>query len=183
MKQLTVLIGFILVMHAGFAQRYITKNGHIKFYSETPIETIEAHNRQVSSALDASTGDFVFKVLMRSFEFEKALMQEHFNENYVESDKFPNATFKGKVKNIADIDFTSAGAYMAEVEGVLSIHGVDREVSEQGKFTIEGSVVKGDCKFIVKPADYDIKIPNTVINNIAEEIEVTVAVSLEEFKK
>jgi polyisoprenoid-binding protein YceI len=183
MKQLTLLIGLFLLMNVGFAQRYITKNGHIKFYSETPIETIEAHNRQVSSALDASTGEFVFKVLMRSFEFEKALMQEHFNENYVESDKFPNATFKGKVKNIADINVKSSGEYAAEVEGTLTIHGVEQEVREKGKFTVEGGVVTGDCTFIVKPADYDIKIPNTVINNIAEEIEVTVTVSLEEYKK
>ena len=93
------------------AQRYITKNGHIKFYSETPMETIEANNHQVNSALDIATGDFVFKVLMKSFEFEKALMQEHFNENYVESDKYPNATFKGKVLNISEYDFKSNNSF------------------------------------------------------------------------
>ena len=167
----------LLFFLAGFSQKYITKNGHIKFYSETPIETIEAHNRQVNSALDSESGDFVFKVLMRSFEFEKALMQEHFNENYVESEKFPNATFKGKVTNLDQIDFGTAGEYRAIVEGILTIHGVDREVKE----TDGGG--KGNCKFTVKPADHDIKIPKTVVNNIAEEIEVTVEVALEEFKK
>ena len=75
------------------------------FYSETPMETIKADNKQVNSALDSQTGDFVFKVLIKSFVFEKALMQEHFNENYMESDKFPNATFQGKVTNISSIDF------------------------------------------------------------------------------
>jgi len=183
MKQITLLIALSLWLTIGYSQKYITKNGYIKFYSETPIETIEAHNRQVNSALDVSTGDFVFKVLMKSFEFEKALMQEHFNENYVESDKFPNAMFKGKVTNLDAIDFRKPGEYNAVVEGTLSIHGVDREISEAGTFTVAQGIVKGNCKFIVKPADYEIKIPNTVINNIAEDIEVTVNVSLEEYKK
>lgn len=173
----------VLFATMGIAQKYITKNGHIRFYSETPIETIEAHNRQVNSALDIATGDFVFKVLMKSFEFEKALMQEHFNENYVESDKFPNATFKGKVVNLRDIDFKSPGEYKAQVEGVLTIHGVDREIRESGSFTVREGTIQGNCRFILKPEDYKIKIPNTVVNNIAEEIEVTVDVSLEEYKK
>jgi hypothetical protein len=183
MKQTMLTAVLLLFFLSGFTQKYITKNGYINFYSETPIETIEAHNRQVNSALDSETGDFVFRVLMRSFEFEKALMQEHFNENYVESEKFPNATFKGKVTNLDQIDFGTAGEYRAIVEGILTIHGVDREVKESGTFTVADGVVKGVCKFIVKPADHDIKIPKTVINNIAEEIEVSVEVSLEEFKK
>ncbi len=182
MKQAIVILIFITLGMSGNAQKYITKNGYIKFYSETPIETIEAHNRQVNSALDLETGDFVFKVLMRSFEFEKALMQEHFNENYVESEKFPNATFKGKVTNLAQIDFDTAGDYTAVVDGVLTIHGVDRKIKETGTFSVSGGTVKGICRFIVKPSDYDIRIPKTVINNIAEEIEVTVDVSLEEYK-
>jgi len=183
MKQITLLIALSLWLTIGYSQKYITKNGHIKFYSETPIETIEAHNRQVNSALDVYTGDFVFKVLMKSFEFEKALMQEHFNENYVESDKFPNASFIGKVTNLSEVDFSTPGEYAAIVEGTLSIHGVDQKIRETGQFTVAGDVVRGNCKFIVKPADFNIKIPNTVVNNIAEEIEVTVNVSLEEYKK
>ena len=184
MQKITILTAMLLLITTvGHAQRYITKNGYIKFYSETPIETIEAHNRQVNSALDSETGDFVFKVLMKSFEFEKALMQEHFNENYVESDKYPNAMFKGKVTNLDQVDFSTAGEYRAIVEGLLTIHGVDREIREAGTLTVGDGMVRGNCKFIVKPADYDIRIPKAVINNIAEEIEVTVDVSLEEFKK
>ena len=183
MKKKTLLIALLLSVMLVNAQKYITKNGHIQFYSETPIETIEANNRQVNSALDISTGDFVFKVLMKSFEFEKALMQEHFNENYVESDKFPNASFKGKIINLGDINFTSPGEYEAQVQGVMTIHGVAVEISEAGIFIVGKGQVKGSSKFIIKPEDYDIKIPNTVVNNIAEEIEVTVEVILEEYKK
>ncbi|MCB2221015.1 MAG: YceI family protein [Bacteroidetes bacterium] len=179
MKRIILTSTLILLAVYTFSQRYITKNGHIKFYSETPVETIEAHNHQVNSVLDSSTGDLVFKVLMKSFEFEKALMQEHFNENYVESDKFPNAIFKGKVLNIDEIDFATKGEYKARVEGDLTIHGVTNKIKEEGTLIIDGDQVKAKSAFIIKPADYQIKIPKTVINNIAEEIEVTVDLSLE----
>jgi len=183
MKVISLIATMLVLALIGQSQRYMTKNGYIRFYSETPIETIEAHNRQVNSALDAASGEFVFKVLMRSFEFKKALMQEHFNENYVESEKFPNSTFKGRVTNISEIDFKTPGEYPAEVAGVLTIHGVDQDVRERGTFTVSDGMVKGYCRFILKPSDFRIRIPNTVINNIAEEIEVTVDVALEEFKK
>ena len=98
-----LLILFAFMAFPAGAQRFITKTGHIKLFSEASLEKIEANNRQVNSALDAGTGDFVFSVLLKSFEFEKALMQEHFNENYVESDKFPKSTFVGKVTNIKDV--------------------------------------------------------------------------------
>ncbi len=184
MKKIKLLsIVFILVASAGYSQKYITKNGYIKFYSETPMETIEAHNRQVNSALDISTGDFVFKVLIKSFEFEKALMQEHFNENYMESDKFPDATFSGKISNLSSIDFTKDGKYEADVEGDLKIHGESKKVKEKGTFEVMGGKITGKSVFMVHLADYKIKIPNTVVNNIAEDIQVTVEVNLEQLKK
>jgi len=183
MKKITLVIVAMMLTALTFGQRYITKNGHIKFYSETPIESIEAHNRQVNSVLDVTTGEFVFKVLMKSFEFEKALMQEHFNENYVESDKYPNATFKGKVTNLNDLDLSKDGKYEAEVEGELTIHGETQLIQTNGTFDVAGNEIKGTSVFIVKPEDYKIKIPNTVMNNIAEEIEVTVDIKLEAFTK
>ncbi len=183
MKNFAILTTVFLMAISAYSQRYITKNGNIKFYSETPIETIEAHNNQVNSALDISTGEFVFKVLMKSFEFEKALMQEHFNENYVESDKFPNAMFKGKVANLNDIDFKTNGEYQVVVEGEMTIHGETKTIQTTGKFQVADETVSGRSVFIVKPEDYKIKIPNTVVQNIAEEIEVTVEVSLQALKK
>ncbi len=184
MKYFTKFLLSILLASSvqGFGQKYLTKNGFIRLYSLTPLETIDARNNQVNSVLDASTGDFVFKVLIRSFEFEKALMQEHFNENFMESDKIPNATFIGKVTNLKDINFTKKGTYNAIVEGKLTIHGVTHEVKEQGTFDVNGDKVTGKSKFNLLPGDYDIKIPNTIINKIADHIEVTVNVPLEKIK-
>lgn len=169
----------VLIGISGYSQKYLTKNGEIRLYSETPLETVNPDNKQVNSALDITTGDFVFKVLMKSFVFEKALMQEHFNENYVESDKFPNATFQGKVTNIKSIDFTKPGSYDVQVEGDLTIHGVTRKISEKGNFTVEsGDKIHGTSTFFVKPADYDIKIPSAVMGKIAESMQVIVDVEL-----
>lgn len=178
----TILISFLALLlstNVVYSQKYMTKNGHIRFFSSTPMEDIEAHNRQVNAALDASTGDFVFKVLIKSFEFEKALMQEHFNENYLESHKFPNASFQGKISNLSAMDFSKDGTYNADIEGKLTIHGVTKDISEKGTFTVKDGVVQGFSKFFVKVADYEIKIPGAVVNNIAESIEVSVDVKLE----
>lgn len=184
MKQLTA---FFLLLTLGLgtvqAQKYITKNGNIRFFSSTPVEDIEAHNRQVNSALDQQTGDFVFKILMKSFQFEKALMQEHFNENYVESDKFPNASFIGKVLNIKDIDFAKNGSYNATVEGDLTIKGVTKKVAEKGTFEVKDGKVIGKSTFNVLLADFDIKIPNTVASNISKSIQIDVDVNLEKLAK
>jgi polyisoprenoid-binding protein YceI len=173
----------MLLSAASFGQRYITKNGHIWFHSEAPLETIEAHNRQVNAALDIKTGDMVFKVLMKSFIFEKALMQEHFNENYVESDKYPNATFQGKVTNVDDIDFGKEGSYDAEIEGKLTIHNITQDVAATGSFQVKPDVIEGNSKFSVAIANYNISIPGAVAGKIADVVDVYVDVKLQELKK
>jgi len=177
-----ILLAGLIFSTIVFSQKFVTKNGHIRFYSKAPLEDIEAHNRQVNAALDQSTGDFVFKVLIKSFEFEKALMQEHFNENYMESGKYPNSTFKGKITNLKDINFSKNGDYQAKVEGELTIHGITRPVSTTGTFTIKDGKIQGKSKFNVKLADYDIKIPKAVVNNISETIEIMVDVMLDPVK-
>lgn len=178
MNRIIAISLFVLLSMQLNAQRFATKTGFIRFYSEAPAENIEAVNRQVNSALDTQTGDFVFRVLMKGFQFEKALMQEHFNENYVESHKFPNATFNGKVNNADKIDWTKNGTHEVEVSGDLTIKGITRKVSEKGTFEIKDGVINGKSKFYIKLADYDIKIPKAVIKNIAETIEINVDVSL-----
>lgn len=179
---LSIILVSVAVITAN-AQKYITKNGHIFFHSEAPLETIEAHNKQVNAALDASTGDFVFKVLMNAFIFEKALMQEHFNENYVESEKFPNGTFKGKIVNLSEIDFSKPGKYPATVAGELTIHGVLNKVEETGTLEISKDLVQASSKFMLKIADYNISIPGAVAGKIAQEVEINVDLKLSPVSK
>lgn len=181
MKKIIALLFLTsLISMSSFGQRFITKNGHIWFHSEAPLETIEAHNKQVNAALDIKTGDFVFKVLMKSFIFEKALMQEHFNENYVDSDKFPSATFKGKVTNMDAVDFSKPGNYNATIQGELTIHGVTQEVSAEGIFQVKEDMIEGKAKFNLAIADYNISIPGAVAGKIADVVEVNVDVKLTE---
>ncbi len=183
MKKLTYLfILAVLFSVNATAQKYLTKNGYIKFYSHAPLEDIEAHNYQVNSALDTITGEFVFKVLIKSFEFDKALMQEHFNENYMESDKYPDATFKGKVINIDDINFSKDGIYKAKVAGDLTIHGVTNKLNMEGSFMVDEKNIKGDAVFTINLNDYKIKVPGSLTRNISEEIEITVDIDLKSLK-
>ncbi|MFC2114669.1 YceI family protein [Bacteroidota bacterium] len=182
-KNITLVIFALLLTNLSFGQKYLTKNGHISFFSDSPAEKIEANNHQVNAALDLQTGDFVFKVLMKSFEFEKALMQEHFNENYVESDKFPNATFIGKIDNLKSFDLTKTGKYEVNISGKLTIHGVTQDVSVKGTLEVVNGLIKGSAIFNVKLSDYNIKIPKAVVNNIAELVEIKVMVDLSEYKK
>jgi len=183
MKKIVALLFLTsLISLSSFGQRFITKNGHIWFHSEAPLETIEAHNKQVNAALDIKTGDFVFKVLMKSFIFEKALMQEHFNENYVESDKFPNATFKGKVTNMDAVEFSMPGTYDAKIEGELTIHGITQKITADGIFSVKEDKIDGKSKFNVAIADYDISIPGAVAGKIADVVEVNVDVNLKPLK-
>jgi len=180
MKKTALILTIILLGSTlANAQKYMTKAGTIRFFSDTPMEKIEALNRQVNSALDFSTGDFVFKVLIRGFEFEKALMQEHFNENYMESEKFPNSTFSGKISNIKGVNLGKDGIYKVVVEGDLSMHGVTNKVKVNGTLEVKGGKVLGKATFDVAPKDYNITIPKAVIKNISESIQIDVNVSLD----
>ena len=172
------MVLFLALGGEAFSQKFATKTGTIRFYSEAPAENIEAINKQVNSALDTQSGDFVFKVLMKGFQFEKALMQEHFNENYVESHKYPNASFAGKINNLSEVDFSKNGTYEATVSGKLTIKGVSKDVTEKGTFEVKDGTIGGKSIFYVKLADYGVEIPKTVMKNIAETIEITVDVSM-----
>ncbi len=180
MKKITSLLAILMLISTLVsAQKYMTKVGTIKFSSDTPMEKIDGVNRQVNSALDFSTGNFVFKVLIRGFEFPKALMQEHFNENYMESEKFPNSTFSGKVTNIKDVNLAKDAVYKVVVEGDLIMHGVTNKVKVNGTIEVKGGKVIGLATFNVAPKDYNITIPQAVIKNISEAIKVDVNVTLD----
>jgi len=174
MKRLSLLFLFLGLFLTANAQKYMTRNGYIGFFSHTPLEDIKADNNQVASILDTSTGEIVFQVLNKSFRFEKALMEEHFNENFIESDKFPKSTFTGKITDPASVDFSKNGVYYVIVEGDLVIHGVTKKVSVKGTIEVTSGGISANSKFIIVPEDYNIKIPNVVRNNIAKTIEVTV---------
>ena len=156
------------------AQKYITKTGFIGFYSHTPLEDIKADNNQVASILDITTGELVFMVLIKSFRFEKALMQEHFNENYLESDIYPRSTFTGKIKDYPGIDPGKNGKHEVTVEGDLDLHGVTKKITANGIIEVVDGKIGASSKFNIVPEDYNIKIPNVVRDNIARTIEVTV---------
>ena len=179
MKKL-LFLGFLsfLVVSTTSAQKFYTKNGKISFFSSASMENIEAHNRSVSTVVDAGTGDVQFSVLMKGFEFKKALMQEHFNKNYVESDKFPKSSFTGKIVNNGDIRYTINGTYNAQVKGKLTIHGVTREVDIPGTITVTDGKLSIRSTFNVLVADYNISIPRIYKDNIAKSIRVSVDCSL-----
>ncbi|MGS2764662.1 YceI family protein [Sinomicrobium sp. M5D2P9] len=167
-----ILLVFISCNSVLFSQeKYLTRQGEISFYSHTPVEDIQAENKQVLSIIDLSSGEVAISILMKSFVFEKALMQEHFNENYVESDKFPKATFTGKIYNLKEV--LSGDNHVAEVKGKLTIHGITKPVEIEAKTDMEGDTVTLKGKFMITVADYDIKIPAIVRNNIAREVEVS----------
>ncbi|MBL7740037.1 MAG: YceI family protein [Chitinophagaceae bacterium] len=162
--------------------KYFTKSGKIVFSSKTSMENIEAHNKSVTCVLDTKTGNMQFALLMKGFEFEKALMQEHFNENYAESHKFPKAEFKGQVINNNEISYTKDGNYTAKVKGKLTIHGETKEVETQGTITVKGGRIETDAVFHVTLADYKIEIPALVKDNISKTVSVTIDCTLDLLK-
>lgn len=168
----TILTLALLATTALSAQKYITREGYIKFFGSTPVEDIEAVTNQASSVIDAATGDVVFQVLLNSFTFEKALMQEHFNENYVESEKYPKCIFKGKI--VGDVDYKKPGTYEVEIKGSMQLHGVTKDITTKAQIIVEAEGVKLSSVFKIVPEDYDIAIPGAVRDKIAKEMEVTV---------
>ncbi len=173
MKKLILAVSTALFTLNGFAQIYIAKDksAQIKFFSSTPVENIDATNDAVTSILNASTDSVVVKVPINAFIFPKSLMQEHFNENYMESAKYPQASFRGKVNE--KVDYTKNGDNKVTCTGDLTIHGVKKPVTLAGTMkVVEGKVIL-DSKFMVKLKDFNIEVPKIVFQNIAEEIQVT----------
>jgi hypothetical protein len=169
MKKL-LSISLIFISFSGFSQLYLGKAGETSFYSETPLENIAAVNKQVTAALKAETGDVAVKMQMNQFQFPNKLMQEHFNENYMESSKFPIGTFTGKIQE--KIDFTKDGVYDITAKGGLTIHGVKQDRTINGKLTIKGTTLTLVSNFNVKLVDHKIDIPTIVFAKIAEVISV-----------
>ncbi|PHI18815.1 polyisoprenoid-binding protein [Lewinellaceae bacterium SD302] len=181
LSQKTILF-FLLAVTMSISlhgQKFFTRAGQITFHSDAPLEKIEATNGSVTSVLDTETNRLQFAALIKAFQFEKALMQEHFNENYMESSKFPKATFAGEIVNAGEVDWSADGTYEVKVDGKLSIHGVENEVSVPATIVIKGGKITANSSFIVAVADYEIEIPGVVADNIAKEVEIMVDINYE----
>jgi polyisoprenoid-binding protein YceI len=175
-----LIVATLLSTGISAQDKFFTKSGKISFYSKAIIENIEAHNRSVTCVLDIKTGNVQFSVPIKGFEFEKALMQEHFNENYLESDKYPKGDFKGQILNNAELDYTKDGTYDAKVKGKLTIHGQTKEIEANGKVIREGNKITVTTEFDVRLPDY--KIKNEKLQNISNSIKITVNCSLDPLK-
>jgi hypothetical protein len=162
--------------------RYFTKTGRISFYSSTSVENIEAINKSVAAAIDTKTGDLQFVVLMKGFEFKKALMQEDFNRDYVESSKYPKAEFKGQIINNSEITYAVDGNYTAKAKGKLTIHGQTKDVETTGTLNVKDGRIHIKSVFNVQIADYKIIVRKLYKDHISSIIKVTVDCLLEPAK-
>ncbi len=177
-KSLFLLLIAIALALPAFSQQYITRAGRVHFFSETPFENIEAVNNEAAAVLDFGRSLLQVIVPIKSFKFEKALMQQHFNDDYLESDQFPKAEFKGRIENIASVNLKKDGSYPVVANGTLSIHGVTRNVRAPGMIVVKGGAPRAEASFMVRCADYNVKIPSVVSRKIAEEIKVSLSAAL-----
>jgi len=171
MKAGLAMIILVFTTWTGQAQ-ILSREVVISFFSEAPLEDIKSESKEGVSAIDTSSNKVYFKVPIRSFEFEKSLMQEHFNENYLESSKYPNAEFNGTIKE--PVDLSRDGTYPVTVQGDLTIHNVRKSYTVKGEMKVRGGEITAHAVFPVHVADHQIKVPRLVIKNIAEIVEVTI---------
>lgn len=174
-KVLLMVVAICLLNSQLIAQKSYTKNGNISFFSTSPLENIDAKNNQVMSVLDTQTGSLQFSVIIKAFHFKKSLMEEHFNEDYMESTKYPKAIFKGAFTDLKKIYFAKDGSYNVFVSGDFTLHGVTKKITVPGIITVKNGIPTAASKFTVKLADYDISIPKILKDNISENIIITVA--------
>lgn len=171
--RLFLVIGLLLTTVLADAQDvFVSSSSTISFFSETPVENIDATSKQAVGAINIKKRSVFFKVKMSTFEFKKALMQEHFNENYIESAKYPYATFNGTINE--PVDLSKDGSYEVTATGKLSLHGVDQDRTVPATIVVKDGKLDVTSAFEVKVADHQIKIPTVVVQHIAEEVKVKV---------
>lgn len=175
-----ILLAWMSITNQAGQDLYACKNARISLFSSAPIEDIKALSQAGTSVYNAATGELQFSVAIRSFQFEKSLMQDHFNSDYMESDKFPRAAFKGKVNE--HVDITKDGSYPITTSGDLTVHGVTKQRTVSGNLTIKGGVITMTSEFMVKCADHKIEIPQIVFHNIAESIKMNVSATYSDIK-
>lgn len=179
MKKYTTTL-LLLISISAFSQKYISTQTDVSFYSEAPVENIEAKNTKSKSIFDLNSGEIVISIPISSFVFDKSLMQEHFNEKYMESNKYPKATFNGKVLGF---DVNKQGTQKVKAKGKLTIHGVEQEIEHSGELSLSEGKVTLNHAFEVALKDYKIKIPKVLWQNIAEVIEVKLTFEYAPYEK
>ncbi len=169
-KLIVLVLGFGCLNLTANAQKFTTEKTFVSFYSHAAIEDIKAENTKTAGVFNSATGDIAFSVPIKEYEFEKSLMKEHFNEKYMETEKYPKSTFQGKVSGY---DANATGIQNVTSKGKLTVHGVTQDVEIPGTIEKQGDKLLMKSKFIVKLADYKIAIPQLLWQNIAEQVEVT----------
>ena len=178
MKKLLFILAVLFYVNCLSQDKFITRNGMIRFNASTPLETINPINNHVSCILDSKTGKIAFQLKMISFKFDKALMEEHFNEKYVESEKYPKSTFVGEIINWNEIDFTKEKQNV-KCKGILTIHGIDKEVEVSGTINFLKNNIEIKSEFSIVVSDFDIQIPKLVRDKISKEVRVIVEMNLQ----
>lgn len=173
MNKLILCIAIALFYSTAGAQNlFFTKDAKINFNSSTPIEDIVAESGQATTFIDIAKNEVKFSVLTTSFKFRRALMEEHFNENYMESTKFPKAKFAGRITS--PIDWKSEKPAIVDVKGELTLHGVTREVTLKAQVTPGKSGIAASAQFKVTPEEFNISIPSAVRDKIAKEVTIKI---------
>ena len=173
-KRIYIAIIACLTGLSVFGQKLITKEGVIEIFSETSLFTIEAKNQTVASILNTENGEVVATTLVRSFKFREALVEEHFNENYMESHLYPKSSFKGKITNFSSIDFSKDGTYPIKLEGDLTLHGETRPLKTEGTLIIKNGKISASTEFTISLENYKIRIEEQYKDRIKDEIKLTV---------
>ena len=175
-----MIVALLSITASISAQKFFTRDGKVKFdaTSATSPEKIEALSKTGSCVIDVATGKMQWAVLVKGFQFEKALMEEHFNENYLESSKFPKATFSGQITNLGEVNFSQDGTYNAVVTGKMIVHGVTKDITTNGAITVGDGKIKVNAGFSLLLADYGISIPSLVSDKVAKEPKVLIDATL-----
>jgi transcriptional regulator len=174
MKLFITVVSFLIFSNAIAQKKLFTKTANISFFSKTNVENIQATNKKGLCVWEQASGNIELSVLMKGFEFAKALMQEHFNESYVESDKFPKATFKGVIENSNAINLTANNVFNATVTGMLTMHGVTKQITTPIQIKVLNGIISVTASFNVLLADFNIKVPSLVADNINKKIQISI---------
>lgn len=172
-KQIVLYLLFFSMIVEVKGQIFMSNHAEVSFFSSAPLEDIKGISKQGLAALNLTTGEIIYNVQNNTFQFEKQLMKDHFNENYMESERYPISQFKGKIEDPGPLK--QDGTYMVSVVGKLNVHGVIKDYRTPVKMTVEKGKIKATCSFQVRTADHNIKIPTIVIKNIAEVLDITVS--------